>query len=65
MRKRYHYLCAFYIHLSNQGQTDMCIPSAENPKAARKFHPLTLNVLERPLAVRQPADRTQTRGYRC
>ena len=43
---RYHYLVAFHLSLRRDGATDMCMRSAENPKASRQFHPLTLNVLE-------------------
>ena len=45
---RHHYLVAFHLHLRDFGLTSLCARSAENPKASRQFHPLTLNVLERP-----------------
>jgi hypothetical protein len=44
---RYHYLCALYVFLDKRlGSMDNCVLSGENPKAARRFHPLTRNVLE-------------------
>ena len=39
---------AFHLFLHQQGQTDLCIRTAENPKATRQFHPLTMNIMERP-----------------
>ena len=44
----YHYLMAFHIFLQERGQTDLCARTAENPKATRQYHPLTLNVMEKP-----------------
>ena len=47
---RYHFLAAFHLFLKQNGQTQHCARSAENPTAARQYHPLTLNVLEKPKA---------------
>jgi len=44
---RYHYLMAFHLFLHNRGQTDHCVRTAENPRATRQFHPLTMNVMEK------------------
>ena len=44
---RHHYLIAFHLYvLERQGASVPCIRTAENPKAERQLHPLTLNVLE-------------------
>ena len=47
---RYHYLVAFHLFLQKVKATDLCMRSAENPKATREFHPLTTNLLEKPKA---------------
>ena len=44
---RYHYLMAFHLFLHKRGQTDHCVRTAENPRATRQFHPLTMNVMEK------------------
>ena len=44
---RQQFLVAFHLALRRDGATGLCMRSAENPKASRQFHPLTLNVLER------------------
>lgn len=45
---RHHVLVALHLFLRNQGSTDRCVRSAENPKASRQHHPLTVGVLELP-----------------
>ena len=47
---RYHYLMAFHLFLHQQGQTDLCVRTGENPKATRQFHPLTTGLMEQPKA---------------
>ena len=48
---RYHYLAAIHLQLQLQGSTENCIRTAENPQAARQFHPLTRHIFERPKAT--------------
>ena len=48
---RYHYLMAFHLFLHDQGQTELCVRTAENPKATRQFHPLSMFVMEKPKAA--------------
>ena len=45
---RHHLLVAFHLFLHREGSTEHCIRSAENPKASRQYHPLTLHVVELP-----------------
>ena len=39
---------AFHLFLHQSGLTDLCARSAENPRATRQFHPLTMHVMEPP-----------------
>ena len=49
---RNQYLVAFHMYvLDRQGASVPCVRSAENPKAERQFHPLTLNMMEKPKAL--------------
>ena len=45
---RHHYLMALHLFLHENGQTDLCVRTAENPAATRQYHPLTMNVMEAP-----------------
>ena len=49
---RLHYLAALHLFLHQRGSTKSpdCIRTAENPQAARQFHPLTTHVFEKPKA---------------